>query len=106
MKVAYIAGPYRSRWPWPFRWLGVALNVYRARRVSLRYWRQGYAVICPHSNTAFFDGKARDAVWLAGYIAILRRCNVVVMMRGWRNSDGSVAEHNEARRLGKRIIYD
>ncbi len=101
MKLAYIAGPYRAKTPW-----GVQQNINRAADVAAKYWLQGYTVICPHKNTALFDGLAPDDVWLKGGLEILRRCDVVIMMLGWEQSEGAKAEYEEARWLGKEIIFE
>ena len=82
MKVAFISGPYRAPTP-----LQTMENIHRASLVALKYWRLGYAVICPHRNTALFDGEADDSVWLQGDLEFLRRSDVVVMMPNcsWKN---------------------
>jgi len=102
MKVAYIAGPYRSK-DGPN---GILNNIYRARQIALKYWKLGYAVICPHMNTAFMDGAEADQIWLDGDLEILRRCDVVVMTPGWRESQGAVREFFEAKIWGIKIIYE
>lgn len=101
MRIAFISGPYRDVTPHQ-----IMENIRRARLVALKYWRHGYAVICPHSNTALFDGEADDSVWLEGDLEILRRCDVVVMMEGWRNSEGACHELEEATISGLEVIYD
>jgi len=97
MKVAYVYGPYRPRGIWKhvpiLRWLIIARNIRRARKLAIRLWRLGYAVICPHSNTAFFDGQCADEVWLKGDLELLKRCNIAVGMHGWGDSEGATAEH-------------
>ena len=100
-KVAYIAGPYRAK-----KYYDVIQNIYAASEVAVKYWLKGYAVICPHKNTALFDGLAPDKVWLEGSIEIMRRCDVVVMMTGWERSEGAKTEHAEAVKLGKEVIYE
>lgn len=102
MRVAYIAGPYRSKegvW-------GIVNNIRAAETIALKYWRLGYAVICPHKNTALFDNAAPDDIWLAGDIEILKRCDVVVAMTTWEASSGARAEIELAKQLGIEIIYD
>lgn len=101
MKLAYVAGPYRAKTP-----LDILKNVHAAGEVALKYWRLGYAVICPHKNTALFDGQADDDVWLKGDIEMLRRCDVVVMMANWRESRGATAEHAIAIAHNIPIIYE
>lgn len=101
MKVAYIAGPYRSTTIG-----GILANIEAARAVALKYWKLGYAVICPHLNTALFDGACPDSTWLEGDIEIMARCDVVVMMKNWRASSGARAEHERACDFKKEIIYE
>ena len=98
MKLIYIAGPYRSDTEY-----GVKLNIDRAEAVALKYWKAGYAVFCPHKNSAFMGGSCPDETWLEGGLAILRRCDIIVMMEGWKNSTGSIMEYNLACKLGLEI---
>ena len=101
MVVVYIAGAYRAK-----TLRGVVENIRKAEEVSIKYWKRGYAVICPHLNTALLDGELTDEHFLNGDLAILARCDIVVMMRGWENSIGATAEHNYAKELGIQVIYD
>ena len=99
-KIAYIAGPYRASCEWD-----ILQNIRRAEAVALQYWKLGYTVICPHKNTAFFGGALPDTVWLEGDIEILKRCDVIVMIPGWEDSKGALAELKVALEHGKEIIY-
>ena len=101
MKLAYIAGPYRSATV-----RGIVQNIRIAEAVALRYWRDGYAVICPHMNTALMDGSLPDHVWLEGDLEMLRRCDVVVMLPKWKSSVGATAEHSLAVSLKMEIRYE
>ncbi len=103
MKLAYVAGKYRSKTEY-----GVHDNIQRAEKVALRYWARGYAVICPHKNTAYFGGFAglNDSVWLDGDLEMVRRCDVVIMMPDWEDSVGACTELAVAKAYGKEIIYD
>lgn len=101
MKLAYIAGPYR-----PSNGKTVLENIRAAEKVAIKYWKSGYAVICPHLNSAFFDGICDDSVWIEAYIEIIGRCDVVIMVNGWTRSVGARAEHDRANILGKEIIYE
>lgn len=101
MKVAYICGPYRAASIYE-----ITENIRKAREVALKYWRLGYAVICPHSNTALMDGACNDSVWLDGDLELLKRADVVVMMDGWEKSIGATCEHRTAAHEGKEIIYE
>ena len=101
MRTAFISGPYRAETPFK-----ISENIHRASVVALKYWRLGYAVICPHRNTALFDGEAPDSVWLEGDLELLSRCDVVVMMKGWTNSVGARKECAEAISQGKEVFYE
>ena len=101
MRVVYIVGPYRSG---TIR--TIVENIRRAEAVALRYWRKGYAVICPHKNSELFDGAVSDEVILRGDIEFLKRSDQVVVLPGWERSEGSVGEVAVARELGIPIIYE
>lgn len=97
MKLIFVSGPYRG---------DIDGNIARARVVAISLWKQGYAVICPHLNTAHFDGYCPDKVWLDGDMEIMARCDIVYMMRDWRDSVGARKEHEVAHNLGMEIIYE
>ena len=101
MKIAFISGPYR-----PTNGKTVLQNIRHAEKYAIKYYQLGYATICPHLNTAFFDGLADDWVWLKGDIEILKRCDVIVMIPGWKGSMGSKEERIIAEEYGLEIIYE
>lgn len=101
MQIAFISGPYRAE-----TIHGIVQNIRAAEAVAIKYWHLGYAVICPHKNSSLLDGIACDSVWLEGDLEILSRCDVVVMLPGWEESEGAKKEHYEAKRLGLEIIYE
>ena len=102
MKLVYIVGPYRS----PKGIHGIVENIRRAEKVALKYWNKGYCVICPHKNTALMDGVDTDEMFLEGGEELVRRADVIVVMKGWTSSVGSVGEINLAIELNKKIIYE
>lgn len=95
MKVCYVAGAYRAPTV-----RGIVENIRRAEEVAIELWRLGFAVICPHLNSALFDGAAPDDVWLKGDLEFLRRSDLVVMCPGWRNSLGAATEWQTAIKQG------
>lgn len=100
LPVVYIAGPYRAPTPWR-----ILRNIQRAREVSLAIWKLGAVALCPHANTALFDGEADDSVWLQGDLELLRRCDAVVTLREFALSFGAKAERDFAIALGLPIFY-
>ena len=106
MKVIYVAGKYRSTTEW-----GLVQNIRQAESAALELWRQGWAVICPHKNTAHFGGLMKDAeddhqLWLRGDLEILKRCDAIFMLANWVNSKGAQLELEEARKRGLEIYYE
>lgn len=101
MKIAFISGSYRHE-----TINGVLMNILKARAVSLKYWKKGYAVICPHLNAALMDGEMPDDTWLEGDIEILKRCDVIVMIKGWEQSIGAKKELEVAIQNGLTVIID
>ena len=94
MKVVYVAGPYRDpRGEWY-----VLQNIREAEAVALELWRAGYAVVCPHKNTALLGGACggSEEVWLKGDLEIMRRCDFVVCTARWQESEGAKAEVKQA----------
>lgn len=101
MQLIFVAGPFRAPTPWQ-----VEQNVRRAEEASLDLWKiGGVAVICPHTNTRFFQDECPDEVWLTGIMEILRRCDAVFAVPGWSKSTGTMAEIAEAKRLDKPVFF-
>ncbi len=89
--VVYISGAYRSD-----SINGIYENIQKARAEAIKWWKKGYAVICPHLNTAFFDGVCHDDTWIKGDLELVRRSDIIVMLPGWEQSEGAVREYHEA----------
>ncbi|PWK30896.1 DUF1937 family protein [Pseudomonas sp. OV226] len=95
--VIYVAGPYRAA----TREL-IAENIAVARSVAVSTARLGWFPICPHTNTAHFDDDLpdQDQFFLDGTMALMERCDAVVLINGWRYSAGTLGEVHRARELG------
>ena len=104
-KVIYIAGKYTGDSDWE-----TYSNIHHARVQAHRLWNEGWAVICPHANTAFFGGPESHEIdwekWLGGDLEILRRCDAVFMLNNWEDSKGAKAELKEAKRMGIDIYFE
>jgi nucleoside 2-deoxyribosyltransferase len=90
VKVVYIAGPFRPKrendcWE-------MENNIRRAEALALEVWKLGAAAICPHSNTRFFQNALPDEVWLEGDLAMLAKCDAILMTPDWERSAGARAE--------------
>lgn len=95
MKVIYIAGKYRG----PNAW-AIEQNIRAAEDVAARVWEMGHVALCPHANSRHMEGVASDEVFLAGTLELMRRCDAVVLVPNWRDSEGVRAEVAEAHRRG------
>ena len=98
MKVAFVSGPYRAD-----TISQTVQNIRIAESVAQELWQLGWCALCPHLNTALFDGLCDDSVWLKGDLELLRRSDALVRLPKWRNSTGAVAEHDLARELGLEV---
>lgn len=100
MKVVMLGGKHRDgRGIWY-----VKENIRCAEEVAIKLWRLGLATICPHKNTAFFDGAADDNVWIAGYLEIMNRCDALVLLPNWKESAGARGEKDMAETLGMPVF--
>lgn len=100
MKVVYVAGPFRGKDSWEME-----NNIRRAEALALEAWKLGAAVICPHTNTRFFQGAAPDHIWLDGDLAILRKCDAILMTEDWQRSSGATAELKHAEAHGIPVLF-
>lgn len=94
-KVVYVAGPFRGANAWE-----IAQNIRRAEDLAFQAWQAGFAVICPHLNTAHYQGALPDEVWLDGDLTILSRCDAVLLTHDWARSAGASAEVYFAQNIG------
>lgn len=99
MKVVFVGGPFRGATAWD-----VEQNVRRAEAAALEIWRLGAAVLCPHTNTRFFDSVLPDEVFLRGYRTMLARCDALALIPGWERSMGARDENTVAGELKIRVF--
>jgi hypothetical protein len=98
--VIYIAGPFRG----PHARI-IEANVRRAEDLSWEVWALGAAAICPHTMTRFWQDSLPDDVWLVGDLAILAKCDGVLLTPDWSRSAGARAEFKFAEERGIPIFY-
>jgi hypothetical protein len=100
--VCYVAGPYRASSGYLIK-----QNIRKAEDVAVQLWVAGFVPICPHLNTAFFDGAygLEDAVWLKGDLEIIKRCDFMVVIPGWQTSQGTLHEIDIARQAGLPVYF-
>ena len=101
MHVIYIAGPFRGQTAWQ-----VHRNVCEAEEFAFMVAEAGAMPLCPHTNTAHFDGTMNDRFWLVGTLELLRRCDAIFVTSRWVWSSGARAEMKEAIDRGMPAFQD
>lgn len=83
--LLYVAGKYRG---------DVDSNIASARKVAAELYKAGHNVICPHLNTSKMDEDTNlpDEFWLSSTLELLARCDGIVMVPGWEDSEGATKE--------------
>ena len=96
--TAFICGPYYNTEP-----SILTKNIERAREAAVWLWDNGYYAFCPHLNTANFHilTNQSEEVYRAFALNVIRSglIQLLVMLQGWKNSDGSNNEFHLARVL-------
>jgi hypothetical protein len=88
MKHIYIAGPYRGEDSWQ-----VEQNIRVAEGLGFLVAEEGAVPVIPHTMYRHFNGTLGDDFWLRATLSLLKRCDAMLLCPGWRNSEGSIAEH-------------
>ena len=100
MKVIYVAGKYSAS-----TWSGIEDNIRKAEAAALKLVAAGWAVICPHKNTAHWE-VYDFFLWIDMDLEILRRCDAVFMLDGFQQSEGAMREFAEACNQKLEVYYE
>ena len=100
MKVIYIAGKYTA----PDQKTRKK-NIKNAEETAKAVWKRGMAAICPHLNTKNWDNLLDTEEFLEGYFSIVKKCDAVLMLNGWKDSTGAEAEHWLATTYNVPVFY-
>ena len=98
--LIYTAGPYTAPHAWQLR-----CNIHRAESYAFELSVMGYAVHCPHANTASFDRTLTKEHWLETSITHLLTCDVIFMLPSWETSAGATLEHDVALVAEKPVLF-
>ena len=101
MNVVYVAGKYRDTHPYQIQY-----HIDCAKEVAMQVWKAGHAAICPHLNSAHFEGLNTEQHFIDGTLELMKRCDVVLLVPGWETSEGTKGEIAEAERLGIPVYED
>ena len=100
--ILYVAGPFRAE-----TWEGIQENIENAKKVAKELWERHHAPICPHANTDWPPescGATQDD-YLQGDILILARCDGIVMVPGYQDSEGAMKELQFAQNRDMPVWY-
>ncbi len=105
MKSVFISGPYTGT-----KYDEEYENMMKASAAAAHYIKMGYAVFCPHSmmlpiDHNFNNGMIEYTDWLELTLYWLEKCDIVIFLPGWKDSNGCKVEHMVARALGKKVLY-
>jgi len=100
MKLCYISGKYFGETNDE-----TYENIQIARKAAVMLWCKGWAVICPHLNTAFMDGIVPLETFLQGDFEMVSRCDAVFMLPNWQDSKGAKRERECAYGAMKPVHY-
>jgi hypothetical protein len=104
--VLYLSGPYSATED-----NSVTDNIAVARQFAVKAWEKGWAALCPHLNTAHFEGDCDldHADWLDGDLGFIERLDperdAMLMLPGWVGSAGSMQERSVAIARRIRVFY-
>ena len=100
MKVIYIAGKYTAP-----NQKTKKKNIKNAEEAAKAVWKRGMAAICPHLNTKNWDNLLDTEEFLEGFFSIVKKCDAVLMLNGWKDSTGAEAEHWLATTYNVPVFY-
>lgn len=108
MILIYVAGPYRRFVDNRGKVHKVADNIQAAHEATRKLIRKGYAVHCPHKNTAGFEEypEFTDKDFLIMDLEILSRCDALFLLPYWSYSGGTKLELAWANKFGLKIYSD
>ena len=93
--VVYIAAPLSA----PNAWWRES-NIRHAEWLALQVWQKGAVGLCVHTMTRFYGGILPEETWLRGDLALIDRCDAVLMGIGWEDSRGGQIERSHAHERG------
>lgn len=103
MKHVYVAGPFRSKFhdEWQRH-----CNILVAEALGPAIARAGCLPIIPHTMFRNYEGCAGldDAFWLDATLALLKRCDALILLPTWEASIGARGEAAQAKVDGLPIL--
>jgi hypothetical protein len=104
MKRVYIAGPYSGG-----DIITILHNIRQGIQKASILMREGYAVFCPFLDflIALMPGETiSKEIYQVNSMEWVECCDVMYVLPGWENSEGTKREIAKAKGLGMPIIYE
>ena len=98
-EIVFVSGKYRGNF------IQRLVNIWKARRVAKRLWKEGCIPLVPHLNSCMMDGVVTDEEFLDGCIKMLDKCDTIYMMEGFSRSHGATEELCHAMKTGKKVRF-
>jgi hypothetical protein len=95
VKLVFIAGKFSGDNAWQ-----IACNVHEAEAAALAVAKLGGMPVVPHSLGRSMFGTLPESFWRAGCLALLARCDGILLLPSWSSSEGAGAESNFAAQRG------
>jgi hypothetical protein len=95
MKLIFIAGKFSGANAWE-----IACNVHEAEAAALRVAHLGGMPVVPHSLGRSLFGTRPEEFWRRGCLALLARCDGILLLPSWGQSAGARAESKFAEEQG------
>lgn len=98
MKLIYIAGKFTGS-DLPAINVNIAQAEWHANELN-KTCRGRALAVCPHSLGRVMVGTMTPEFWYEATLALLERCDAILLIPGWEDSSGSVREAQRAKELG------
>ena len=99
MILVYVAGPYTADSLWER-----AENIREAQLVGAQILAEDVYPIVPHEMGAMFQDQQPPEYWYRATLALMLRCDAVVLTPRWRVSHGAVLERERALKIGMPVF--
>ena len=95
--LIYVAGKYNGN---------ISENIEKAEKVSVELIKNGFDVITPHKNTAYYEQDLDEKTLIDMNLNILLRCDVLYVLNNWKTSPGTKQEILFAMKHEILILYE
>ncbi len=103
----YIAGPYRGQTHDWRSYIEIDANINRAREAAKFCAENGLPFYCPHTHAAHFEvitPNLPPEFWYEMDSIYVALCSAILLVNGWEQSAGTLAETERAYRMGKLVF--